>query len=96
MIDWMYQSHKWVAAICAAPLLLHDQGLLDGRRYTSHASTAGELVDRLQDEAVVVDGTVVTSQGAGTSLDFGLKLIELLVSKEKAAEVAASIAYRTC
>jgi 4-methyl-5(b-hydroxyethyl)-thiazole monophosphate biosynthesis len=40
---------------------------------------------------VVVDGKIITSRGAGTSLDFGLTLIEKLVSAEKAREVAAAI-----
>ena len=40
---------------------------------------------------VVVDGCVVTSQGPGTALPFGLKLVELLVSREKAEEVAKGL-----
>jgi protein deglycase len=94
MIDCMYQEHKWVAAICAAPLLLKDQGLLIGRRYTSHPGTVGELPDRDPIEEVVVDGTVITSQGAGTSIAFGLKLVELLVSRERADTIAAAMCYR--
>jgi putative intracellular protease/amidase len=38
-------------------------------------------------ERVVVDGTLVTSQGPGTALEFALTLVELLVGKEKAQEV---------
>lgn len=81
----------WLAAICAAPTVLHDAGLLAGRRYTAHFSVAGELPQILADERVVADGSVLTSRGAGTALDFGLLLIEKLVSAEKAREVAASI-----
>lgn len=82
---------RWVGAICAAPTVLHDAGLLQGRRYTAHFSVANELLAILPQERVVVDGTVITSRGAGTALDFGLQLVEKLVSPEKAAEVAASI-----
>ena len=42
---------------------------------------------------VVVDGNVVTSRGVGTAIAFALKLIEVLISKEKAEEIAASIIY---
>ena len=91
IIDAMYQEHKWIAAICAAPLLLNDQGLLDGREYTSHPSTEDELKDRKIDAKVVVDGCVITSQGAGTSVEFGLKLVEILVSREKALELAQAM-----
>ena len=42
---------------------------------------------------VSVDGIVVTSRGVGTAIAFALKLIEVLISKEKADEIAASIVY---
>ena len=82
---------RWVGAICAAPTVLHDAGLLQGRRYTAHFSVANELPAILPQERVVVDGNLITSRGAGTALDFGLQLVEKLVSREKALEVAASI-----
>ena len=82
---------KIVAAICAAPLVLMDAGVLAGRRYTAHFSTAGDLPEALADEVVVVDGNVVTSRGAGTALAFGLKLIELMFDSERAKEIGASI-----
>ena len=82
---------RWLAAICAAPTVLNDAGLLEGRRYTAHFSVAKELPQTLKDERVVVDGKIITSRGAGTALDFGLALAGLLVSPEKAREVAAAI-----
>jgi 4-methyl-5(b-hydroxyethyl)-thiazole monophosphate biosynthesis len=71
-------ADAWIAAICAAPLVLHDAGLLSGRHYTAHPSTATELTTIDASARVVVDGRIVTSRGAGTALDFGLKLVELL------------------
>jgi 4-methyl-5(b-hydroxyethyl)-thiazole monophosphate biosynthesis len=82
---------KWLAAICAAPTVLNASGLLDGRRYTAHPSVAGELPNILADQRVVADGRILTSRGAGTALDFGLLLVEKLVSAEKAGDVARSI-----
>ncbi len=84
-------ADRWLAAICAAPTVLNDAGLLDGRRYTAHFSVAKELPHILKDERVVVDGKIITSRGAGTSIDLGLMLIEKLVSPEKAREIAAAI-----
>ncbi len=81
----------WLAAICAAPTVLHDAGLLGGRRYTAHPSVAGELHDILTDEAVVVDERLITSCGAGTAFAFGLALIEHLAGPAKAREIAASV-----
>jgi 4-methyl-5(b-hydroxyethyl)-thiazole monophosphate biosynthesis len=82
---------KLVAAICAAPLLLKDAGLLEGRRYTAHDSVWGELTEALGDERVVVDGNIITSRGPGTALDFGLKMVEVLAGEEAAKTVAAEV-----
>ncbi len=86
-----HAADRWLAAICAAPLLLHDAGLLAGRRYTAHFSVAAELADRLPAERVVVDGHLLTSRGAGTSLDFALALITQLFGAAEAQDVARSI-----
>ena len=50
-------------------------------------------VGAYKEDPVVVDGNVVTSRGVGTAIAFALKLIEVLISKEKAEEIAASIIY---
>jgi protein deglycase len=84
-------ADAWIAAICAASLVLHDAGLLAGRHYTAHPVTATELTAIDASARVVVDGKIVTSRGAGTALDFGLKLVELLGTPSQAAEIATSI-----
>jgi 4-methyl-5(b-hydroxyethyl)-thiazole monophosphate biosynthesis len=86
-----HAAGKLLAAICAAPAVLHDAGLLAGRRYTAHPSVATELPSILADERVVRDGNLLTSRGAGTALDFGLAIVSALVSAEKAAEIHAAI-----
>jgi len=82
---------KPVAAICAAPTVLADAGLLAGRRYTAHFSVHEELPLALAGERVVEDGTIITSRGAGTALDFGLALVRRLFGEPKVREVAAAI-----
>jgi 4-methyl-5(b-hydroxyethyl)-thiazole monophosphate biosynthesis len=79
-----------VAAICAAPLVLMDAGLLAGRRFTAYHSVREELGGGL-DERVVVDGNIITSRGAGTALDFALTLVSLLCGQESAVQVADEI-----
>jgi protein deglycase len=81
----------WIAAICAAPLVLKSAGILSGRRFTAHFSAGAELLDALLGERVVLDGRLITSRGAGTSLDFGLSLAEQLFSRERALEIERSI-----
>jgi 4-methyl-5(b-hydroxyethyl)-thiazole monophosphate biosynthesis len=86
-----HAAGRWLAAICAAPAVLHDAGLLAGRRYTAHPSVAAELLSILNTERTVTDGRILTSRGAGTALDFGLLLISTLISPEKSLEIAQSI-----
>ncbi|MBK8177754.1 MAG: DJ-1/PfpI family protein [Planctomycetes bacterium] len=87
---------KTVGAICAAPSVLADAGVLTGRRVTSHPSVRAALVgaEVLPDAAVVRSGSIVTSQGVGTALDFALELASLLVGPERAAELARAMVHR--
>ena len=87
-----HSAGAWLAAICAAPTVLHDAGLLNGRRYTAHFSVAAELPAIRAAERAVADGRLLTGRGAGTSLDFGLLLVASLLSPAQAAEIARSIA----
>lgn len=70
---------KRVAAICAAPIVLDRAGLLDGRRYTCFPGKEADIASGSHVENnVVVDGPIITSRGAGTSLEFAYKLVDLL------------------
>lgn len=84
-------ADKPLAAICAAPTVLHDAGLLEGRSYTAHFTVADELPKIIENSAVVVDGNIITSRGAGTAVEFGLTLAEILTGGESSREVAESI-----
>lgn len=86
-----HASGRWLAAICAAPTVLNDAGLLVGKRYTAHFSVATELPAILADERIVTDGRITTSRGAGTAVEFGLHLVALLTSADKAAEISKAI-----
>jgi 4-methyl-5(b-hydroxyethyl)-thiazole monophosphate biosynthesis len=82
---------KIVAAICAAPTVLADAGLLTGKRFTAHFSVHSELPGVLAEERVVKDGNIITSRGAGTAIEFGLALVSELFGSPKAEEVAKAI-----
>lgn len=88
-----YDLGSWIAAICAAPVLLKDCGLLTGRRYTAHFSVADELPFILAEERIVTDGRITTSRGAGTAVEFGLHLAGLLAGPEKLGEIRKSICH---
>lgn len=82
---------KLVAAICAAPIVLKNAGVLDGKTCTGHTSVMDTLGKNAICEAVVTDSNVITSRGAGTALVFALKIVEELFGKEKSLIVADSI-----
>ena len=58
---------------------------------TAHGSTEEEIPQLSKNKAVVQDGQIITSRGAGTAVEFGLALIQELFGQEKANEIRASI-----
>jgi len=78
-----------VGAICAGPRVLARAGLADGTALTSHPSAQAELAARYvyKDDAVVIDGAVVTSRGPGTAVAFALALVAALAGPEVAERV---------
>ena len=84
---------KWIAAICAAPLVLKDAGVIQSRPHTAHFSTADELPGMDSDSAVVIVGNLITSQGAGTALPFGLAIVSRLLGEDAAQQISKSICY---
>lgn len=83
-----FDRSKWIAAICAAPLVLLKAGIGSGMALTSHPAAEQHMhgVD-YKTERVVTDGKVITSRAAGTSFEFAFHIIELLLGAEKALEV---------
>lgn len=86
---------KRIAAICAAPTVLGKFGLLEGKLATCYPGCEDGLTGATIDEenAAVTDGTITTSVGPGTAIDFGLELIEVLDGIEKADEIADEFCY---
>lgn len=87
-----YKKGKWVAAICAAPLVLGGLGLLKGRRATCYPGFEPTLIGAtITGEAVEIDGNVITGKGPGLVYNFGLALLSVLKSEAVAEEVAAGL-----
>lgn len=86
MIKKINKNGKLVCAICAAPSILARIGILDDKKATIFPGMEGEIPYPRSDR-VVVDGNVVTSQAAGTAMEFSLKLVEILAGKKKAEEL---------
>lgn len=94
MLQAHNQAGKWLAAVCAAPTVLGGLGILDGRQATCFPSKMDELIcGEKKTDSVVVDKNVITSRGMGTCIDFGLKLLELLDTRETAVKIGKAIVY---
>jgi 4-methyl-5(b-hydroxyethyl)-thiazole monophosphate biosynthesis len=94
LVQDYHTKGKLVTAICAAPTVLHAAGVLDGKKVTSYPSEEAVFTGStyVQDK-VVQDGTIVTSRGVGTAIEFGLHLIETLLGREVKQEQANRILW---
>ncbi|OGU40483.1 MAG: 4-methyl-5(B-hydroxyethyl)-thiazole monophosphate biosynthesis protein [Hydrogenophilales bacterium RIFOXYA1_FULL_63_33] len=88
----MAAAGKYTAAICAAPMVLAEAGVLEGRQATSYPGFLDGLPGvTVSAAAVVRDGKVLTSRGPGTAMDFALALIETLAGADKRQQVEAAL-----
>jgi len=86
-------EEKYIAAICAAPLVIGKMGFLENREATCYPGVESQLFKAIyrDDLDVIVDGNFITSRGPGTAISFGLKLIELLKGKELSKDLALEL-----
>ena len=84
-----------LAAICAAPTILHDLGYLDSKQAVCYPSMQDMLTRALpyDGSTVAVDGNIITGQAAGSAFPFAFKLIEQLRGAEIAEKVRRSVYY---
>jgi 4-methyl-5(b-hydroxyethyl)-thiazole monophosphate biosynthesis len=84
------------AAVCAAPAVLAEAGLLRGKKATSYPGALDQSAHgaSLVDAPVVLDGKVLTGRSAGMAMDFALAVVAQLLGKEKRNEVEAKLLRR--
>ena len=86
---------KLVAAICAAPSVLGQAGILQGKKAACYPGFEDKLTGaEVVYEEVAEAGNIITSRGMGTAIPFALSLVSYLVSGQKAQELAEAIIYR--
>ena len=94
LLKTMASNNQYTAAICAAPKVLANAGILDGKNATSYPGfldNMGLVTTTLSDKPVVIDGKVITSRGPGTAMDFALTLIEILAGKDRRDQVESAL-----
>lgn len=92
---YRYDSEgRYLAAICAAPTVYGEMGLLEGKKATCYPDMEDGLVGAdVCFDSVVMDANYITSRGLGTAIDFALKLVSVLVDDATANSLANKIVY---
>jgi protease I len=90
IIQEAFYQHKPVGAICIAPRILANAGILDGKYATGwneDGLLGGILADNhaifVPEEKVVVDANVITATDPSAAQDFATHIIEMLQSKQR-------------
>ena len=91
-IDYAVLNDKYVCAICAAPLILGHKGLLESKNATCYPGFEEDLKGaKATGSFVEEDGKFITGKGAGVAIDFALRIVEKLKSKDEADKIYFSI-----
>ena len=86
------EQGKMLAAICAAPSVLGNNGILDGKKATCYPGFENELKGAEYVVAKsVVSENVITSCGMGGSIEFGLAIVAHYCGQEVAEDMAVKI-----
>lgn len=94
IIKRLHHGGKYIAAICAAPMVLASTGILDGKRATCYPGALDPQTwpdIEITDDPIVIDGKILTSRGPGTAMDFALTIIELLTDKKTRDQVETGL-----
>ena len=84
----------YIAAICAAPMILGEMNFLQGKTATCYPSFEKHLKGAIcSTDKVCMAGNVITSRGAGTAHEFAFALLSLLKGKVKSDEIRRAMLY---
>lgn len=89
-----FAGGKKVAAVCAAPSILAELGLLKGKNATCHPDFECKMMDAVvTHQGVTVDEKIITGQGLGATIPFALKIIEELIGFEMVEKIKKDICF---
>jgi protein deglycase len=92
LINKQVKAGKPTAAICAAPSILGQMGLLEGKEATCYPGFENQLLGAtLSENKLAKSGSISTAKGAGVAIQFALKLVEDLKGKAEADRISNSI-----
>lgn len=84
----IYNKDGLVAAVCAAPIVLEEAGILKGNKATSYPGFSDEMPSsEYLEKRVVKDGNIITARGPGVAMGFALTIVEYLKDKKAADDL---------
>ncbi len=91
-IDKAVADGAFVAAICAAPSILGEKGLLKGKMAVCYPGFEEKLLGATVFQAgVICDGNIITANAAGAAVDFAAQLIAALKGEDEADKVLEAV-----
>ncbi len=91
------ENNVLIAAICAAPTVLGQLGLLEGKQAVCYPGHEDKLTGAiLASEPVVVSDTVITARAAGVTLEFAKTVAAALTDQQTADKVYAAMYGQSC
>lgn len=91
IIDYFIANNKLIGAICAAPSILNNKGLLNDNKFTCFPGFEGDL--KSTHKKVEKDGNIITARGLGANFEFAYEIIKALLNEDKAKETLERIQY---
>ena len=88
LLKSFYDQKKWIAAICAAPMILGEMGLLKDRKATCFPGFEHHLKGAHHYPVpAITDGHIITGRGIGAAMEFSIEITANLFGPDKAAEL---------
>jgi len=88
----VFEQGKKIGAICAAPSILGQLGLLEGKLATCYPGFEEQLLGaNIINQDIVRDGNIITGRGAGVAMKFGLELLQDFMSNEEVLELSKKL-----
>lgn len=91
-IDYCNENSLYICAICAAPMILGQKGLLNGKKATCFPGFEEYLEGAvIGNEYVCADGKIITAKGMGSAVNFGLEIVSAIKGVNVASELKATL-----
>ena len=88
LVQNIYTNNGYIAAICAAPMVLGKAGIIKGKNATCFPGVEDKMTEAIPSaEPVVQDGNIITGRGPACTIPFSLKIVEIIKGKEAALKI---------